>query len=57
MLGRFIRDETGATALEYALIVAILSALMVGGLGEVLHQIMAKFLFAANEIEVRTPNP
>lgn len=57
MLRNFARNESAATALEYALIVAVLSVLMVGGLGDVMHQIMAKFLYAAEEIGARAPAP
>ena len=30
---RFLKDETGATAVEYALIVAVLSLVIVAGVG------------------------
>jgi pilus assembly protein Flp/PilA len=30
MLNRFLKDKTGATAVEYALIVALLAAVIVG---------------------------
>jgi pilus assembly protein Flp/PilA len=33
-LRRFLRDETGATAIEYGLIVAVLSLAVVGGIGK-----------------------
>lgn len=33
ILQRFLRDETGATAIEYGLIVAVLSLAIVGGVG------------------------
>ncbi|UCI10116.1 Flp family type IVb pilin [Mesorhizobium sp. B1-1-8] len=33
LLQRFIQDETGATAIEYGLIVAVLSLTIVGGVG------------------------
>ena len=34
MLQRFLKDETGATAIEYGLIVAVLSLAIVGGIGQ-----------------------
>lgn len=33
MLTRFIRDETAATAIEYALIATIISLALIGGAG------------------------
>jgi pilus assembly protein Flp/PilA len=33
ILQRFLKDETGATAIEYGLIVAILSLAIIGGVG------------------------
>ncbi|TIT96318.1 MAG: Flp family type IVb pilin, partial [Mesorhizobium sp.] len=33
LLQRFIEDESGATAIEYGLIVAVLSLAIVGGVG------------------------
>lgn len=33
-LRRFLRDETAATAIEYGLIVAVLSLAVVGGIGK-----------------------
>lgn len=32
-VGRFLKDETGATAIEYSLIVAVLSLAIVAGVG------------------------
>ncbi|RWH62029.1 MAG: Flp family type IVb pilin, partial [Mesorhizobium sp.] len=34
LLQRFIEDESGATAIEYGLIVAVLSLAIVGGVGK-----------------------
>jgi pilus assembly protein Flp/PilA len=33
LLQRFMQDETGATAIEYGLIVAVLSLAIIGGVG------------------------
>lgn len=33
-LKRFVKDETGATAIEYGLIVVVLSLTVVGGIGK-----------------------
>ena len=35
MIGSFVRDESGATAIEYGLILAVLSLAIVGGAGRV----------------------
>ncbi|ESZ26890.1 Flp family type IVb pilin [Mesorhizobium sp. L2C084A000] len=42
----FLNDETGATAVEYSLIVAVLSLAIVGGIGEVRDGIV--WLFSDN---------
>ena len=39
LLQRFLEDETGATAIEYGLIVAVLSLAIVGGVGKVSNAI------------------
>ena len=57
MLAGFVRDETGATALEYALIVAILAAAIVGGLGDVMQTISDKLQAAAEVMKERTAGP
>lgn len=44
LLLRFLEDETGATAIEYGLIVAVLSLVIVGGVGRVGNAI--QFLFS-----------
>ncbi|ESZ40041.1 MULTISPECIES: Flp family type IVb pilin [unclassified Mesorhizobium] len=44
LLRRFLQDETGATAVEYGLIVAVLSLAIVGGIGKVTTAI--QFLFS-----------
>lgn len=51
MLQKFIRDETAVTAVEYGLIAALISLMIVGGIGELLRQIQANFEYAAGEIE------
>ncbi|CAN7327491.1 Flp family type IVb pilin [Mesorhizobium amorphae] len=44
LLQRFLKDETGATAIEYGLIVAVLSLAIVGGVGQAANAI--KWLFS-----------
>ncbi|QIA21691.1 Flp family type IVb pilin [Mesorhizobium sp. AA22] len=34
LLQRFLEDETGATAIEYGLIVTVLSLTIIGGIGQ-----------------------
>ncbi|TIU32188.1 MAG: Flp family type IVb pilin, partial [Mesorhizobium sp.] len=34
LLQQFVRDETGATAIEYGLIVTVLSLTIIGGVGK-----------------------
>ncbi|QKC81646.1 Flp family type IVb pilin [Mesorhizobium sp. NZP2077] len=46
MLLRFLTDETGATVVEYALIVAVLSLTIIGGIGQVFNSIT--WLFSDN---------
>ena len=43
LLQRFLEDETGATAIEYGLIVAVLSLAIVGGIGRVGNAIQYLF--------------
>ena len=51
MLQRFRRDEGGATAVEYGLIVAVLSLAITGALGLTMDSIENNFLFASGKIE------
>ncbi|MDX8440206.1 Flp family type IVb pilin [Mesorhizobium australafricanum] len=46
LLQQFIEDETGATAIEYGLIVAVLSLAIVGGVGRAMDAI--QWLFSDN---------
>jgi pilus assembly protein Flp/PilA len=46
LLQRFLKDETGATAIEYGLIVAVLSLAIVGGVGQAANAI--QWLFSDN---------
>jgi pilus assembly protein Flp/PilA len=46
MLLRFLKDETGATAIEYGLIVAVLSLTIIGGVGRAANAI--QWLFSDN---------
>jgi pilus assembly protein Flp/PilA len=46
VLLRFLKDEKGATVVEYALIVAVLSLTIIGGIGQVFNSIT--WLFSDN---------
>ncbi|MEI9420105.1 Flp family type IVb pilin [Mesorhizobium sp. Cs1299R1N1] len=46
VLLRFLKDENGATAIEYGLIIAVLSLTIVGGINQVFNQIT--WLFSDN---------
>ncbi|PTE08187.1 Flp family type IVb pilin [Mesorhizobium helmanticense] len=46
VLQRFLEDETGATVVEYGLIVAVLSLAIVGGVGQVFDAL--EWLFSDN---------
>lgn len=39
MMKRFLRDEGGATAIEYGLIVALIAVAMVGGFSQLADQL------------------
>ena len=56
MLRRFLKDGTGATVIEYGLIVAVLSLAIVAGIGTATDAVA--FLFADNNSKLqRTLNP
>ncbi|RUW44018.1 MULTISPECIES: Flp family type IVb pilin [unclassified Mesorhizobium] len=46
VLLRFLKDENGATAVEYGLIVCVLSLTIIGGIGQVFNSIT--WLFSDN---------
>ncbi|TGP24769.1 MULTISPECIES: Flp family type IVb pilin [unclassified Mesorhizobium] len=46
LLQQFLKDETGATAIEYGLIAAVLSLAIVGGVGKAADAI--QWLFSDN---------
>jgi pilus assembly protein Flp/PilA len=51
MFRRFIQDETGATAIEYGLIAAVLSLAIVSGVSRYAEKL--EFLFGNNASEVQ----
>lgn len=46
LLQQFLRDETGATAIEYGLIVTVLSLVIIGGVGRAMDAL--QWLFSDN---------
>ena len=46
LLQQFVQDETAATAIEYGLIVAVLSLAIIGGVGQAANAI--QWLFSDN---------
>jgi pilus assembly protein Flp/PilA len=46
LLQQFIEDETGATAIEYGLIVTVLSLVIIGGVGRAMDAL--QWLFSDN---------
>ena len=56
MLKRFRKDERGATAIEYGIIVAVLSLAITGALGLTLNAIENNFLYASGKMENATPD-
>lgn len=49
MIGRFLRDETGATAMEYALIGSLISLTIIGGAIMIADEVGALFVRVATE--------
>jgi len=48
MLKKFVRDEDGASAVEYGLIVAVLSLAIIGSLGLLMNNIENNFDYISN---------
>lgn len=48
---RFIKDESGATAIEYGLIAALIAVGMIVGAGAVGEKVNAKFVEIGGEID------
>lgn len=56
MLKRFWKDERAATAIEYGMIVALLSLAITGALGLTFNAIENMFEFAAGKMDAAAPN-
>jgi len=54
LVTRFIEDESGATAIEYGLIAALIAVAMIGGAGLVGSSIETKFTEVSTAIDDAT---
>ena len=52
MFLRFLKDDCGATAVEYGMIITVLSLVVVGGIGDALEAV--KNLWASNNGHIQT---
>ncbi|HKD46604.1 MAG TPA: Flp family type IVb pilin [Rhizomicrobium sp.] len=50
LISRFVRDESGATAIEYGLIAALISVVIIGALTLVGTNLNAKFTSVASSL-------
>lgn len=48
---RFLKDESGATAIEYGLIAALMAVIIIAGIGAIGGQLKTKFQGIADTIE------
>ncbi|HEX7761311.1 MAG TPA: Flp family type IVb pilin [Caulobacteraceae bacterium] len=53
IINRFLRDESGATAIEYGLIVALIAVVIITAVTAVGTQLNAKFTAAGTAIAAR----
>lgn len=51
LLSRFVKDETGATAIEYGLIAALISVAIIGALGTIGSQLFTAFTTIGDKLE------
>ena len=50
LMSRYIKDESGATAIEYGLIAALIAIVLIGGATQVGNAINAKFSEVATAV-------
>jgi pilus assembly protein Flp/PilA len=50
IISRFVRDESGATAIEYGLIAALIAVVIIGGVTAIGTQLSTKFAGIASTI-------
>ena len=51
LLSRFLRNESGATAIEYGLIAALISVVIIGVLSTIGGRLNTKFTSIANQLQ------
>ena len=51
VVSRFVKDESGATAIEYGLIAALISVVIIGVLGTVGTRLQSKFSDVASALQ------
>jgi len=51
LFARFVRDESGATAIEYGLIAALIAIAIITGATAIGNALSVKFNFIAGELE------
>ncbi|WP_416878193.1 Flp family type IVb pilin [Litorimonas sp.] len=56
LVNRFIQDESGATAIEYGLIAALIAVALIGGATQLGSAIDTKFNDAATSVSGATEN-
>ena len=50
LIARFVKDESGATAIEYGLIAALIALAIMVGAGSLGSALNSKFLYIANTL-------
>ena len=55
LVQRFLKDESGATAIEYGLIAAGISVVIIGVVGQIGTSLTAKFQTIANALSTAAP--
>lgn len=53
-INRFAKDESGATAIEYGLIAALMAVIIIAGIGLIGGSLSNKFQFIADQISGET---
>ncbi|MGS1094127.1 Flp family type IVb pilin [Aquamicrobium terrae] len=56
LFARFVKDESGATAIEYGLIAALIAIAIIGGAKYVGGEVNAKFNTVGDELKKATPS-
>jgi pilus assembly protein Flp/PilA len=57
MLNQFLKDESGATAIEYGLIAALVAVVIITGLTALGTSLNAKFDSVATQVDNAAPAP